>query len=525
MESAMVFSALLCSSLLSTAAQAATLTVSPTGTYRTLQAAINAAATGDTISIEAGTYASTTADTKGKNLTISSVAGAASTQLTGNGRSPVINVPSGVVVVTGLTLSNPGGRALRSTNATITLSSSHITGSGATNLNGGGMHVVGGTATVEASTFSANTGAFGAHLAVQGGTQLSVADTSFDGGLGVRGGALSVSEATAQIVSSSFTSNRASHWGGAIRNTLGSTLIIESSTFEDNHSTTTQGGAISSAGSGTIQITGSTFTANSSSAGGGAIYFEEGLLEVASSSFTDNECINGTGGAIMALLVDDPTEMTINGSLFEGNVAAVDGGALYVMDFGATVEGSAFYDNQASNGGAIYMEDWLGGEGAQGVQNSLFQGNQASGTAGALLLITVNHGLVVGSSFVANSAPWASAMSSYCNGSLLIGNSAFTYNSGSEALAAWEEVDCTFMEMSYTGFWGNSSGNLAAGMGTLADLGSGNVEGDPLYSAFSDDGFWSNDDLSLATGSAFADGGNLWFLGVDGTRADLGHLR
>ena len=54
------------------AAAAATLTVNASGTggaYTTVQAAVNASASGDTISIQAGVY-SGTVDTAGKDLTL-----------------------------------------------------------------------------------------------------------------------------------------------------------------------------------------------------------------------------------------------------------------------------------------------------------------------------------------------------------------------------------------------------------------------------------------------------------------------
>ena len=53
--------------LLASPSLAATLTVGSSGTYSTIQSAVNNASSGDTITIAAGTY-NEDVDTKGKNL-------------------------------------------------------------------------------------------------------------------------------------------------------------------------------------------------------------------------------------------------------------------------------------------------------------------------------------------------------------------------------------------------------------------------------------------------------------------------
>ena len=66
--------------LITTTAFGATYTVDPSGSgdYTTIQAAINGASDGDTITVGAGTYAEAI-DLGGKNLTISSSSGSGST--------------------------------------------------------------------------------------------------------------------------------------------------------------------------------------------------------------------------------------------------------------------------------------------------------------------------------------------------------------------------------------------------------------------------------------------------------------
>ena len=68
--------------LISSTAFGATYTVDPSGSgdYTTIQAAIDGAADGDTITVGSGTYAEAV-DLGGKNLTISSSSGSSSTSI------------------------------------------------------------------------------------------------------------------------------------------------------------------------------------------------------------------------------------------------------------------------------------------------------------------------------------------------------------------------------------------------------------------------------------------------------------
>ncbi|MGA3220762.1 MAG: choice-of-anchor Q domain-containing protein [Acidimicrobiales bacterium] len=197
--------------------------------------------------------------------------------------------------------------------------------------------------------------------------------------------------------------------GGAIDNTWGGVLSVADTDFDNN--TANFGGAIINAngddtGSGTLSVTGCTFTGNKATDGdGGAINNSgggdgaAGALTVASSTFNGNRAsgtamAKGDGGAI-----DNGDEygsggaFAISNSLFIDNTASVDGGAIDNGDNGGgggaddvpnSVSASTFMDNSArsgdirhGDGGAIDNAD-LGGNGYLTVTSSTFIGNTAS---------------------------------------------------------------------------------------------------------------------------------------------------
>lgn len=100
---------------LALSANAATLNVGPTQTYTTIGAALAVSNSGDTLSVDPGTY-SETLDLRGKNVTLSSVAGPYATTL---------NLPTTLLVdggtVEGFTILTAAATAIQATSGTATL--------------------------------------------------------------------------------------------------------------------------------------------------------------------------------------------------------------------------------------------------------------------------------------------------------------------------------------------------------------------------------------------------------------------
>ncbi len=174
--------------------------------------------------------------------------------------------------------------------------------------------------------------------------------------------------ATGTIFRDSTSSN-----GGAIESAGNSKVYLDNCTFLNN--TATNGGAIYKKG-GNLSIQDSTFILNSAANYGGAIYCEE-LYDfcVNDTSFSDNRAINYFGGAIYLYESDfNALNMIITNSSanFGGGIMARDsyldltnltatenraeynGGAIYTIYGGLYIYESLLQSNQALNGGAIF---------------------------------------------------------------------------------------------------------------------------------------------------------------------------
>lgn len=192
------------------------------------------------------------------------------------------------------------------------------------------------------------------------------------------GGAI-YNNATMTIADSSFTYN-AAFSGGAIHNAIDGVLDLTNVTFSQNTSTEYDGdgGAIFNEGK-INQLTG-TFTENSSHYNGGAIT-NLGEITSINGTFTANktlatseESLDGNGGAIDN---DDLGNIGTIAGLFEGNIAANNGGAI---SNNATIGSisAEFENNSAQNGGAIYTKNNLT------LADSNFMNNKAFNAGGAI---------------------------------------------------------------------------------------------------------------------------------------------
>ena len=146
--------------------------------------------------------------------------------------------------------------------------------------------------------------------------------------------------------------------GGGLYND-GGTLTITNSTFSGNSTSGGNGGGLFNL-FGSAAITNSTFSGNSASdpsfggGGNGGGIFNTGTLTVINSTFSGNSASDPSfgGGGIYS----DYGTATISNSTFSGNTAAGFGGGLYNnYDSSATITNSTFSGNGAgaSNGGGI----------------------------------------------------------------------------------------------------------------------------------------------------------------------------
>ena len=136
-------------------------------------------------------------------------------------------------------------------------------------------------------------------------------------------------------------------------------VTLKNLTFSSFNTTLAGGGVLfNNNGGASVTFDNCTFSGNSvtNGAGGGAIWFANGTLNITNSIFDSNSS-SDEGGAIFG----QSGTITITNTLFKSNSVPTKGGAIYVLNADFTITGSTFYDNAttntsgASGGAALYV--------------------------------------------------------------------------------------------------------------------------------------------------------------------------
>jgi len=186
-------------------------------------------------------------------------------------------------------------------------------------------------------------------------------ETTAVGGGGIISGSINNTMSVTNCVITGNSATGVGTFGGGGISHEGGSLTITGTTFSNNSTSGSGGGLGYSAGdplirtpsTGTLTISGSTFTgntANSAAAGGGAadlFNFNGGIgtYNINSSSFTNNSAPNGRGGAIVV----ESGPMTLTTGSLAGNSAGIGGGGAVYSSGSASVTFSRLVGNTAGN--------------------------------------------------------------------------------------------------------------------------------------------------------------------------------
>ncbi len=398
---------------------AAILTVGDSCTYATVQSAVNAAASGDTIRVQGKTFTGATVNINARSLTLSggwnstcTTQGSTRTTLDATGQGdtvvevyggavPLATIIDNFILVNGEPDVDFGGALEIDDQNTVTLRRTYIRYNDSSS--GGGIHMSAATVlNLEQETLVYD------NNALQGD----------GGGIHCTGGAINISEDS--IIG--YFDNTASGNGGGLY--LDNCTVYLNSTASESaqivHNTATNGGGIYATNGSYINLRGSNaaIAENSASGNGGGVY-----LAGASDLYVDNGSISlntagVVGGGVYA--TDDLTtvDMDLNSvqacsgkcTQISNNTASSHGGAAYLtggadLDFnGVYAEGnsgslgSAFYargdatvrldnvmatDNTASNDYTLRLFN-SGGAPAATTRNSTFAGNSGQSVSFAV---------------------------------------------------------------------------------------------------------------------------------------------
>ena len=279
------------------------------------------------------------------------------------------------------------------------------------------------------------------------GTRVEATNTLFhrNSAGGGSGGVIYSDRADIVFTDCIFTENDASQ-GGAI-NSAGS-AIIEDCTFTGNFTASGLGGAINNFNTGTLEVTGSTFTGNQSGWAGGAISQRGTSATFSDCAFVENAALGGGGGAMNAEsgavviercefidntaqddggAINAATPIPMTDCLIQGNTAGQDGGGLNGFNSAAyTLDRVTIADNTAArDGGGVRV---FGN--ANAFVNTTISANHAGNDAGALWIWSAATTTITNTTIHANSAGNTGGGLRIQSGPLVLSNSIVSGSTG-----------------------------------------------------------------------------------------------
>ncbi|WP_188118152.1 Ig-like domain repeat protein, partial [Methanobrevibacter millerae] len=296
----------------------------------------------------------------------------------------------------------------------------NITGSGFTNNTalqiGGAIDLAGSSVSINDSYFSENTALSGGAIFVRSvGEQNYINGSSFTSNVATdgKGGAINWNASAGQIFNTNFTNNSASYGGGIYIGGNSSNSQIVNVIFKFNNATF-NGGAIDWNATGgklynntfisnyagdfgaalcrEANATGgggknNTFISNHAGIGGAALGWIDSVGITIDEYYFYNNTAGIHGGAIF--IGENSHNCTVKNSIFAGNNATIRdehgdggfGGAIVCLAANSTVINSRFTDNNAHEGGAIYVTS---GAGNTNITGSEFRRNTAFEYGGAI---------------------------------------------------------------------------------------------------------------------------------------------
>ena len=328
-----------------------------------------------------------------------------------------------------------------------------------TNINGGtgaGLHIEGGSVTLQGNTFRDNNAAGGGGVNVEHGTMTSTGDRFLDnsafwsGGLRIWDGDVTISDAT-------FRANSAGNKGGGVAVIGPSTVTLRSCLLQENWTENTNSGGgglhvdhadavVTLSGNtvlsnttwldaspgggllvdqGTVVMSWNTFRGNSATSGGG-VRVEQGTVTSTCDRFVDNSAFWSGGLEVRG------GDVAVSNAIFEANSAGNTGGAIAVIGSSKLVlQDSLIQDNESQNdgqgGGGIFVNDPLADVTLSG---NTIAGNTTSYNGGSGGGLKVQNGIVVAyeNTFQGNSAAGGGAVEGG-GGSLTLRRNRFVSNS------------------------------------------------------------------------------------------------
>jgi predicted outer membrane repeat protein len=292
---------------------------------------------------------------------------------------------------------------------------------------------------------------------------------------GNEGGGMYFEGSSSRLESCSFTGNSAANGGGALK-AVSSPLVLTGCSMSGN--TAAQGAGVYAFGNATVSLTQCTFTNNDAANSGGAVYAQGSTLDLEDCTVSGSD-VNYSGGAIF---VADGS-LTASGCEFEQNKARFHGGAIDIEDSAnLTLGDCSFTSNSLALGGNTHRE---GGAvyaipvETLSLQGCTFAANSTSGIAargGACMLYGRQKAAIVDCTFTGNTSErdsgggyFESLLHATMTGCVFTDNESLGgggFGGGGAFIGGfWNVTDCTFIN--------NTTGSV--GGGVISSAGNGPI--------------------------------------------------
>jgi len=373
------------------------------GEVPTLQQAIDRATDGDRIEAGAGTYTENL-DYRGRDIHIIGADGAVLVPATTS--QPLVAFRAGEgpgAVLEGFTLDGDGGSTLTITGASPTLRDLLLRDFSG-NI-GGAMVVMDGSVTIEDTVFTENSAETGAAIWAERAV-VTLSNCTLTGNIATsHGGAVGLgADAWLEDQGSTWDTNEAGSYGGALYAEGYATVVLTDSVFEDNYAY--YGGAVWVQSYSTFEGTGLRVEDNIGYSHGGAfyLYYLDGPFTLTDSELIGNTSTYAAGGALYSYAYND---ITLDRVTVRDNVAWTHGGGIYHYYRGdLTLRDSVVADNLTTYyaGGGVYAWTYTRDEHDLRVEGTEITGNIAAGEAGGLLARSFREFTLIDSVFADNAA-------------------------------------------------------------------------------------------------------------------------